>query len=99
VSVIKDPVPFGKRILVARMVPNVGKVILSDDAYNKEQAQIGHILEVGADVGSLQKDQVVVFNRGAGLNISHLFQGVKEQLLVLNEHDVIATLTVGSVIT
>lgn len=94
--VIKDPVPTGPRVLIQRMTPsNEGTLALPEEHYEKQQAQIGQVLVTGKlEKLSLLPGEVVVFNRGAGLNVSHLFPG-KRNLIVLNEHDVIATLTVS----
>jgi co-chaperonin GroES (HSP10) len=97
--ILKDPKPTGKRVLIQRCEPaNTGTLIRTDDAMARAQAQIGQVIQVGDDnVHGLNPGDVVIYNRGAGLDISHLFNVRSTLLIIHQEQDVISKVGVSLV--
>lgn len=91
---INQPKPFGARLLVQQMLPvQKGLLQVPDETLLKAPAQLGLVLEIGTQAsGAIPKDSVVIFNRGAGLDISNLdatAEPSQRKTLILREEEVI----------
>lgn len=88
----KDPKPAGDRLIVqvAQIEVSQRGIVLPDAQVAAYQAQVGVVIEQGAS--PYAPDSLVVFNKGSGLDISHLFD-TAAMIRVLNTNDVILTLS------
>lgn len=97
---IADPKPVGNRCIVQVLVPADRSAIITPESAKEKGAQLGEVIEVNDNSHGIQVQDIVIFNQGAGLEITHLFdtQGSKLRILHLDQ-DILGKARVMRVLT